>query len=222
VAEAQSNLQAKRATDPGSAALEFGIQSQYIPQLNELYQGVRQQNMPGGQDLSNALTQMITQQLASPTAMTPEQQTATDAIRNRELQRAQEGIRTRQNLGGNLYGGRSQAAEARDIGNITQQYEATDYNRLMQQQQSAMQNALQQQGQFMGQQIPQFGYQSPVVNPNQQFSTAGGMYGADVQNQQFQQQQQAAQKSALYDAIGQIAIGKDWGSQLGTVMGSVA
>ena len=215
VAEAQSNLAARQATDPGAAALEWGIQSQYIPQLNELYQGVRESNLPGGQALSGQLMGALSEQLMSPTAMTASQQAATNAIRDREVARAQEAIRTRQNLGGNLYGGRSAAAEARDVGNITQQYEATDYNRLLAQQQAVQQAAQSMLAMYLGQQIPQFNYQGTVVDPNQQFAGGVSQRGQDIQ----QQMQEQANRTALYQSLFQAA-GQGLGAAAGGAFGA--
>ena len=213
--QAQQNLAAKQATDPQSAALEFGIQSQYIPQLSELYSGVREQQLPGGGALNQALIDQSMNQLMSPTGMTAEQQFAQDSIRNREISRAQEAMQNTQNLGGTLYGGRSGAARSDDITRMTQGYEMEDYARQIQQQQASQQLAMAIMGQYMGQSIPQLNYQSAVVDPNQQYSSDTSQRGQDIEMQMQADANKSALMSSLFQAVGSAAGGTDFGKMLG-------
>jgi len=201
VQEAGLNFSAMQQYNPQAAALEYGIQSQYIPQLAGLYSDVREQSMPGGQALTGTFVDQLTQQLLSPQAMTPEYLAATDAIRNREMGRTTEAMRTEQNLGGGLFGGRSQRAREETLGQMGQAYDVMDYDRLMSRLAMTQQAAQNFIAQYMGQQVPTLNYQSPVVDPSLQYQTTAGQNNLTAQLQAQQQQQQMANQAALYSSL---------------------
>lgn len=78
----------------------------------------------------------------TPTGLTPDQQSAIDAIRMRQAQGLSKQLRERSNLGGTMYGGRSQQLESTGLQELGQRFAAEDVDRLMAQRQSAMQQAL--------------------------------------------------------------------------------
>lgn len=110
---------------------------QYAQQVGDL-QGPAPQGMS---DLQGALTQQILSELQSPTGITPEQQAAIDARRGLAQSQAQEGLRTRQNLGGNLYGGRSITQEGRMLNELQNAFAEEDISREAAARQQAMSNA---------------------------------------------------------------------------------
>lgn len=208
-------LAAQQATNPQAAALEFGIQSEYIPQLAQLYSQARETALPGGQALGQNLMDVTMNQLMNPTGISAGEQQIQGDIRNRELDRFSQQERTRSNLGGGLYGGRSAAAESRGLGELTQQFEAQDYDRVRQQQQFAQQMALQQIAQYLGLPIQSLQYNSPAATGNTALQGGITQRGQDVNFQAQQQASQAALQSAMWGALGQTAGGAASGALTG-------
>lgn len=87
-----------------------------------LYQSMFPQQSALGEQRAS----LISQALASPQYMTPEQLSAQQAIRGRETERLIEAMRTRANLGGGLYGGRAAGAEERGVSELAQAYSQQD------------------------------------------------------------------------------------------------
>jgi len=214
IAEAQANLAAKRATDPGAAALAFDIQSQYAPQLASLYSGIKEQMLPGGAGLGQQLFGTVGTQLASPTGYTPEQQASMDALRGNAQNELMEAMRTRANLGGGLFGGRSAASEAQSVADLQNQFVQEDIANQMAQQQFNQQMALALLGTYLGQSVPSLSYTSPVVGADTQYQTTAGQNNLTAQLQAQQQQQQMANQAALYSSLFQ-GLGSATGGFLG-------
>ena len=220
---ASDTMAAKSKYDPQAAALEFGIQQEYMPQMAGLAAQSREIGLPGGAELGQNLMDVTLQQLINPTGITAGEQQVQGDIRNRELDRFSQQERTRANLGGGLYGGRSAAAEGRGLGELTQQFEAQDYNRVRQQQQFAQQMALQQMSQYLGVPVQTLQYMSPTASPESATSanTQATIASNNLiqQNYQAQQAQKAALQSSLFSALG-TAAGAVAGGPMGAALGS--
>src|SRR3990167_3991387 len=107
---------------PKMAQLAYDIYSQFSPQYQQqayqqqqqygpLYKALQDQMYPTQTANLEMLAQQAGQRFASPQGLTPEQQMAQDAIRQRAYQQSERGVRESANLGGTLYGGRSQLRE---------------------------------------------------------------------------------------------------------------
>jgi len=259
---AQQELDIQKEFAPQLTQLMEGIRQQYFPQeqgvrealgsnilgsLQDPTGQLAQQTQLAGQvqqaqaglfpeqnAMQQALQQRITSQIQSPTGITPEQQSAQDAIRARALQASQEAQRTRANLGGGLFGGRAASAEQADIQNLLNQFAVEDIDRqeraginalqfgqtqqqINQQQQQALQqqvererlNAIQSALPFLQILFPDvnispFQFQSPVPQPGQQLQAAVTGRGQDINAAMAAQQAQQANQSALYGALGQL------------------
>ena len=202
-------LAAQRATDLPAQQLAFQRMSDPesgIGAFTQLQEDVRQQVFGGEQAVREALQQQILQSLQSPTGLTPQQQAAQDAVRVRGITGAQRAQRTRANLGGNLFGGRAQAAEQGDINNLINQYMTEDIARQDQQRQEAVLNA-QQLIQML---FPDIGigatpFTSPVPGANEAIQAGTTQRGQDVTFQQEQEANQAAMQQALFSSLGTAA-----------------
>jgi len=204
-AEARANVAAQVESIPRAAQLQYDVLTnpEYgITPTTQAYESARGTVFPEQTNVRNQLVQNILQQLTSPTGYTPEQQQALDTRRGEAVTEAERSQRTRANLGGNLYGGRAQAAEQRDINQLQNQFATEDIEFQERQRLNTSQLALSIMQSLMGQQIQQPQYINPVVGANQQFSGAVGQRGQDIDYQIAQQQAQAAQQSALYEALG--------------------
>jgi hypothetical protein len=104
----------------------------------------------------------------TPTGYTPQQQSSIDAIRQRQMGELSRILRERSNLGGTLYGGRSQQLESQGLQELGQRFSAEDVDRITNQRQNAMSNlssaamlspALRQQGLSSAQQVAGLGIQ---------------------------------------------------------------
>ncbi len=167
----------------------------------------------------SALQQQMTQQAMAgltPTGLSAEQQSAIDAIRQRQATGLSRQLRERSNLGGTLYGGRSQQLESQGLQELAQRYSAEDVDRLLAQRQAAMQQALgvgqfglvqQQQGLAgltgvagMQEQARQQALQNLMgaaqLGPGLQQQALAGAGG--VAGLQLQQRQQALQNAMAY------------------------
>lgn len=160
VASMEQGLQQQYA--PQQAALQAALYQQYAPMLAGSQQQLREQYAPtqtavteqlGQRALSelqrpeDALLQSLgataQQQLQSPYGYSPQEQSSIDAIRGRQMGKTQEAIRTQANLGGGLFGGRTQARESEAMQQMGQQFAQEDVGRMLGQQGQAQQLALQ-------------------------------------------------------------------------------
>ena len=107
---------------PQLAQQQYDIQSQYGPMYRALYE----QMFPTQTQGFEQLAQQSLQRLQSPQGLTPEQQAAQDAIRGRAYEQSERGIRSAANVGGTLYGGRSQLREDRARNELAQGFAAQD------------------------------------------------------------------------------------------------
>jgi len=223
---------------PKQTALYSSLYNQYMPQYAQSQQQMQQQLYPFQSQIVEQGAQQALQQLQqpqspliqslaqqaqaglTPTGVTPEQQSSIDAIRQRQAEGLSRQLRERSNLGGTMYGGRSQQLESQGLQQLAQQFSAEDVNRLMAQQQQAQQfgmgaAALQQGAQQQAQQAlnpymqilyPQVGTQQPQISPYQYQSavpSADALYQAYFQASQPQQFASTGNKGISLGPLGQ-------------------
>ena len=218
---AAQQMQQQQQYMPQQAALYQALYNQYMPQMAQTQQQTQQQLYPfqsqiveqGAQQAlfnlgqpENALLQALGQQAQAgltPTGYTSEQQQSIDAIRMRQATGLSRQLRERSNIGGTLYGGRSQQLESQGLQELAQRFSAEDIDRITAQRQVAMQqaqavSAQQMQARQAGQQAlnpymqilyPQVGTQQPQISPFQYQSavpSADALYNAMAQARQPQ------------------------------------
>lgn len=218
VKQAEANLQAQINTMPGAAKVQYDILNspEYgLTPTTQAYENTRQSVYPEETKVRNQLVQNVLMELMSPTGLTGQQQGAIDSRRGLAQNQLTESIRNRQNLGGGLYGGRGQAFEARQVGELQNQFAEEDINR---QERSKLNNSQLAMAvlQFL---YPQSGIQQPnFVNPvasaDTQYGGAVSQNNLTAQLQQQQNQAQAALRSSLFQALGGAA-GAVGGSMFG-------
>lgn len=152
--------------------------------------------------IRDQLLQNILGSLQSPTGVSQQQQGSIDASRQDARGNLQEALRNRANLGGNLYGGRSAAAEGRDMGNLENMFAQEDISRDERSRLNAIQSALPALSiLFPDLQITQPQFQSAVPSAN---SVYGAQSGAISQQNAFANQaalQNAQNRSGLQQAL---------------------
>lgn len=191
-------LQYQQTTDPNTGVLP----------LTQFYEDVRQQVFPQETQVRNQLVSNILNQLISPTGLTPEQQTAQQGLRDTAVSDAQRSQRTRANLGGNLYGGRSQAAEQKDINNLQYQFAESDINREQTNRNNNSQLALAiLQMLYPNSGIQQPTFTSPVASADTTYQGAVSQANTNAQLAAQQQQNDAMLQSALWQELGGAAGG---------------
>ena len=119
---------------PKFAASDLAIQQQYAPE----YQKLQQQMYPQQTQLVEALSGQALQRMGNKFGYSAEEQAALDASRQRAREQAQENLRSQANLGGSLFGGRSQLAENRAMNELEQAFALEDINRQLQASQQAL------------------------------------------------------------------------------------
>ncbi len=151
------NVQLQGQYGPQLAQQQYDIQAQYAP----LYRALIEQQFPQIGTLSSQTQQGLT----NPSGLSDVQQQAQDAIRQRAYDASAKGIREAANVGGTLYGGRSQLREDRARNELAQGFATQDIGLQQQQRAQTMQELLSlfQLAGFNVQQpnVPQFG-QSPA------------------------------------------------------------
>ena len=205
--QARANLQAQLETMPQAAKLQYDIAADPETGLGattQLYENVRKNVFPNETAVRNQLVQNVLSQLISPTGYTEGQQSALDQRRDQAVERAQRAQRTRANLGGNLYGGRSQAAEQQDINNLVNQFSVEDINMQERQRLNNAQLALA----VMQMLYPQSGIQNPnFVNPvasaDTQYGGAVNQANTQAQLEAQKREQDVALQSALWQSLGE-------------------
>jgi hypothetical protein len=214
---AQQNLQAQLSSIPQAAQLQYNVLTnpQYgLEATSREYERVRQGIFPDENAVREQLTQNILQQLISPTGLTPEQQSAISARRGQAQDEYTRALRTRANLGGGLFGGRSQLAEQRGIQDLQNQFVEEDVNREERNRLNNSQLALQVLNVLFpgsGIQTPQF--INPVPSADTSFNAALTGRGQDIGIQQANINRSAALQSALFGALG-TAAGGAFGSSI--------
>lgn len=227
---AAETMNARLAQDPRAAQLWYDIQSNPnygLGATTQMALSARDQAYAQEAGIKNQLLQNIMNQLLSPTGLTPEQQSATDALRNQSILRQQEAMRNRANLGGGLYGGRNQVLEQQGVNELLNQFTTSDIAR----QDTLRQNALQTALSALSQLYPQVGlqynqYASPVASGENVYQGNINQRQTDM-NWALEQQKLAAQQQAnqnqLYSALLQgagTAVGGFLGGPLGASLGS--
>lgn len=166
-------------------------------------QGARESVFPGETALRDQLLQTLLGNLQSPTGISSEQQQAQQALRDRGIGDLQRSFRNRANVGGGLYGGRSQYAEQQGVSDLLNAFVESDINREQTNRNNAISAAfpaLQILYPEVGITPPQF--ESAVPSANNVYQGGIQTRGQDINYLQAQQQQQAQLRSALYNAIG--------------------
>lgn len=167
--------------------------------------GTSRELYPEQHGLYQTFMQQLQGQLQQPQFMSAEEQAAQEAIRGREQDRLRQGILTAANIGGGLYGGRTERRVDRGMGELSQAYAQQDIaNRMARQQ--MLYGAV---SPFAGQ-YPQMSQQG-VVSPE----SLQNVYAQRMMAQQPQVFFQPAQPSPLWEAggafAGQVAGGaKPW------------
>lgn len=180
---AEEVAQAQLKYNPQLTAQNVQLQSQYAPQLAQsqyditakytpMYRALLEQQFPQ----INQLSGQVSQQLASPSSLTPEQQAAQDAVRQRALAAQDRSIRESANLGGTLYGGRRQAREDASRNQLLQSFATEDIARQQQQRQQAMSEL------SMLFQLAGLNVQNPTVQQGNITQGTDSLYNALVQN----------------------------------------
>jgi len=139
--QAQLFPQQSQIIEAGAGQALQGLQS---PALGQLQQAAQQSALGQVQQPQSPLLQALGQQAQAgltPTGISPEQQSAIDAIRGRQVGRTQEAIRTQANLGGGLFGGRAGRREQEAVTQMGQGFAQEDVNRLLAQRQQALASA---------------------------------------------------------------------------------
>lgn len=228
---AASIAQARLQYDPQMAASDWAIQQQYMPQQAALYQSLynqymsqmaatqqrtQQQLYPIQSGIMESGAQDIANRLANPNYMTPGEVSAQQASRAQATADLQKYQNNQANLGGQLYGGRTQRASEQGMGNLLGSFSQQDYANRMQagaQTQSDLTKYLQILYPQVGTQQPntsQYQYSSAVPSAD---SIYKAMYGASRPNY-YVQPGQSAQQSPLWSAFGNMAgmgLGSLWG-----------
>ena len=132
---AQNQVDIQGQLSPQLAQQQFALQQQYGP----LYRSLYEQIFPTQTQGLETLSQQANQRFASPQGYTPQQQTAVDAIRERQRFELSRTAREQANLGGNLYGGRSQERELRAQAELANQYAQQDIQNQFQNRGQALQ-----------------------------------------------------------------------------------
>ena len=130
--QAAANIRAQTENIPRAAQLQYDVLNNPdygLQATTKLQEDVRKALFPEETKVREQLVSNTFDQLLSPKGITSDQQIAQDAIRERAITALQEALRTRANLGGNLYGGRSQASEASDVGNLINTFAVQDIDR---------------------------------------------------------------------------------------------
>lgn len=183
---AGESLSAQLQYNPQLTAQQVQLQGQYGPQLAQqqydlqnqygpMYKAMLQQLYPE----LGTLQRQVGQEFSSPSGLSPEQQSAQNAIRQRAYQQSDQGIRESANLGGMLYGGNRQLREDRARNELSQGFATQDI--ALQQQNRA--RALQELVTLL--QLSNPNVQQPNVPQYGQSVVPGGdnLYNALVQNQ---------------------------------------
>lgn len=207
--QAQEISAARDRTDPREAQRQFEILTNPQFGLGPTTQFLSQQRaslFPLEEAIKARLGQNILDSLSSPTGISPQQQQAIDARRGQAQDELTRALRTRSNLGGGLFGGRSQLTEQRAVQDLQNQFAEEDIAR----EERARLNAIQASLPLLQILFPEVGlsppaFQSAVQNPNTLAQSLISQRGQDAQIADQNAQRQAALQSALFQSLGNAA-----------------
>lgn len=202
-------LQAHLDSDPQLAQSNYDINANPnygIDATTALYNQARRNNFQGESAVQDQLLQNVLQQLQSPTGYTPEQQAALDSRRGLAQQELVKSMRNRANLGGGLFGGRAANTEQRAVGELQNQFVTEDIG----QQERARLNAIQAALPALQILFPEVGlsapqFQSAAPSGDAAYGGAIQARGQDISVAQSNAANAAANRQALYGALGQAA-----------------
>jgi len=184
---------------PQLTGVDIATQQQYAPQILAL----QQQMYPQQSKLIEAMATQGLERLNSPYGYSTGEQSALDSMRAKQQSDLQKQFRERANLGGGLYGGRTQAMEQEGMTQLGNAFTEQDINRYLQ----AGQTALQYVNPLLQIQYPQV---SPAQTPNywqgvtpDPSSIYNAMYQGSRQDYAVQPGQ-AATPSPLWGMAGQL------------------
>jgi hypothetical protein len=209
--EAEQQYQARAQYDPLMAQQAFQIAADpkygMMP-FTQLQETTRRDVMPNETQARDQAVQNILASLISPTGATPAQEQSKLAIRNKAQDNLQEAMRGRQNLSGNLFGGRSAAAEASSVGDLQNQFATED----VESERVARLNAIQSLIPFLqilypGINISSPQYTSAVASPDTTYQGAVSQSNLAAQVAQQQQDSQNALYASLFKGLGGAAGG---------------
>ena len=217
--QAEAQMKAQLDYMPQAAQLQYDIQAnpQYGMQATtQLAEDTRRNVLPNETAVRDQYVQNILAQLTNPNFISSEEQAYVDQARQRASGNLQESMRTQANLGGGLYGGRTQAAEARTMGDLQGQFAEQDIAR----RETNRLNTSQLATQILQLLYPQSGIQqanfvNPVASADNQFSGAVSQRNMDAQIAM----QNAANQSALYGSLFE-GLGGAAGGALGGAFGA--
>lgn len=187
-AQAKQLYELQQQYNPQLTQQAVGLQTQYAPQLAQSQYDIQAQYSPMYQALLNrqmpqlgTLSGQVSQQLGSPSSLTPEQMSAQEAIRQRSRDQTARNIQTSANIGGGLFGGRRELREDRALGELEQGFVSEDINRQERQRQQMMAELTSLYQMYS----PSFNVGTPQVSQFGQGVTpdASSLYNALVQNQ---------------------------------------
>ncbi len=206
---AQETVNAQIAARPQAAKAEFGILNNPefgVEATSRLFEDVRRNVFPNENAVREQLVQNILKQLQDPSGLTPEQQQAITERRGLAQNELTRSLRNRANLGGNLFGGRSQLTEERAVGDLQNQFVEEDVNRQERNRLNNSQLALQVLNLLFpnaGIQTPQF--IDPVPSANQNSTANIQARGQDISVEQAALDRRAQLQSALFNSLGKAA-----------------
>ncbi len=223
---ARANVNAQLESIPRAAQLNYDVLTNPIygaQATTQLYENIRRNLYPQETNIREQLVGNVLQSLQSPVGATPEQLALQGQARQRAQGELQEAIRTRQNLGGNLYGGRSITQEGRLVGELQQGFAESDINRDTIARQQAIQNSMPILQMLYPQvQITNPQYINPVASADTTYGNLTNQRNADLQYQQQNQANQSALYGALFSGLGTAAggfLGGPGGAMLGSKLG---
>lgn len=187
---------------PQLTGIEYQNQAQYAP----LYKALQEQLNPGQTQVLPALTQQALQMLNNPYGYSESQQASVDNMRLKQQQDLSKQLRERANLGGGLYGGRTQKSEQEAQIDLSNAFAEQDINRQLQAARQALAYAtpaLQTMyGNVQAAQVPNY-TQSVTPSADQIYQS---LYSSSQPNY-YIQPGQAATASPLWSAFGSAAGG---------------
>ena len=158
---AQQEMDIQKQMLPQQSALYQSLYNQYYPQLAKTQQALQQELYPTQSKILEAGAGQALERIQNPMYMTAQEQAAQEATRGKAVSDLQRAMRERSNLGGGLYGGRSQASEAQSVSDLLNQFQTQDYqNRMV-----AGQNAQSALAPYLSILYPQIGTTQPNYSP---------------------------------------------------------
>lgn len=209
---ARSVLQAQLETNPAAArqAFELATSPEFgVKPFTEFLEQTRAEVLPQEAQVREQMLSNILGNLISPTGISTQQQEAIDLRRGQAQTELQRAIRERANLGGGLFGGRSQKAETEAVRDLQASFAEEDIARQERARLNAIQAALPALSVLFPElniQAPQFVSPAPSGTAALQAQTAarGQDINAAIQAQAMRNQLQSSLFGGLGQAIGGI------------------